>query len=150
MCVAAMLWATTASAQLVFSFTYTDVVNSTGTGYADPTFGAVRRDALQSATNSLGQGLHNNSSVAPDVWYYSDRFLTNRSGRHTDDLTFTGMNQLLMNAATVAGPGVRTLSPRELGILADLGYSVIPEPSTCGLICGADSLAGAVYRRRTA
>lgn len=303
--VAALLWATTASAQLVFTYTYADVVGATGTGYADPTHGAARRGSLEAAgvalanyftgynvtvnfnvtsenvnsgtlasagsgisfssdgfyksnvqkliqtntgtsdgtihwnffhnwdldddvapgafdykstamheilhamgfssgINSAGQGLQQNASGTSDVWYDFDRFLTNNSGSflvdstgfnfntslqstltggsangvffsganamaayggrvpiyspnpyedgssgsHTDDLTFTGGNQLMMNAATVAGPGVRTLSPLELGVLQDLGYSVIPEPSTYALIFGLAGLAVVVYRRR--
>lgn len=44
---------------------------------------------------------------------------------HLDDATFTGSNQKLMNAATDTGPGVRVLSPIELGILTDIGYLVV-------------------------
>lgn len=43
---------------------------------------------------------------------------------HLDDDTFTGDQQKLMNANTGTGPGVRTLSPIEIGILTDLGYTV--------------------------
>lgn len=46
------------------------------------------------------------------------------SGSHTDDNTFTGNNALLMNAATETGPGVRTLSAIEIGILMDLGFDL--------------------------
>lgn len=43
---------------------------------------------------------------------------------HLDDATFAGANQKLMNAAADTGPGVRTISPLELAILRDLGYTV--------------------------
>ena len=49
---------------------------------------------------------------------------------HLDDQTFTDNDltaknaKQLMNSATDPGPGVRTLSPIELGILKDLGYTV--------------------------
>ncbi|KRD07836.1 hypothetical protein ASE48_10420 [Mycobacterium sp. Root265] len=48
------------------------------------------------------------------------------SGSHTDDVTFAGENQLLMNARTDSGIGSRVLSPLEIGVLRDLGYTVVP------------------------
>ena len=48
------------------------------------------------------------------------------SGSHTDDQTFQGLDRLLMNAKVATGPGVRTLSAVEIGILRDLGYTVVP------------------------
>ena len=50
------------------------------------------------------------------------------STSHLDDETFTGSNTQLMNAVTDTGPGVRVLSPVELGILKDLGYTVTTSP----------------------
>lgn len=74
------------------------------------------------------------------------------SGSHTSDLYFTGSNQLLMNAATAQGLGVRTLSAIEMGILTDLGYtlnaSAVPEPSTYALLVGAAALGFVGWRRR--
>jgi hypothetical protein len=54
------------------------------------------------------------------------------SGSHTDDNTFTGGNALLMNAATETGPGVRTLSAIEIGILKDLGFNLTSSPGGSG------------------
>ncbi|MEH3139612.1 MAG: Ig-like domain-containing protein [Mycobacterium kyogaense] len=49
---------------------------------------------------------------------------------HLDDSTFTGANEKMMNARTDKGPGVRVLSPVEIGILRDLGYDVrTPAPA---------------------
>ncbi|MEZ0339234.1 Ig-like domain-containing protein [Mycobacterium sp. pV006] len=45
---------------------------------------------------------------------------------HLDDDTFTGEDEQLMNANSGKGPGVRVLSPIEIGILRDLGYTVFP------------------------
>ncbi|MGU3501788.1 Ig-like domain-containing protein [Mycobacterium sp. C31M] len=55
----------------------------------------------------------------PDPW--SD----GSSGSHTDDVTFAGDQQLLMNARTDSGLGVRVLSAMEIGVLRDLGYRVV-------------------------
>jgi len=44
---------------------------------------------------------------------------------HLDDATFTGANGQMMNATTDSGLGVRVLSPIELGILKDIGYTVV-------------------------
>jgi hypothetical protein len=43
---------------------------------------------------------------------------------HIDD-TFTGADHTLMGAFADPGPGVRILSPAEVGILRDLGYQVV-------------------------
>lgn len=74
---------------------------------------------------------------------------------HTDDYTFnqpSGMKaELLMNAMSGSGPGIRTLSPIELGILQDLGYLVmIPEPSMGGLVllAGMVGILFTVFRRK--
>lgn len=52
-------------------------------------------------------------------------FESGSSITHLDDATFTGANQQLMNAQTGTGLGVRVLSPIELGILKDIGYTVV-------------------------
>ena len=49
---------------------------------------------------------------------------------HLDDATFTGANEQMMNSRTGKGLSVRVLSPVEIGILKDLGYTVVtPQPS---------------------
>jgi hypothetical protein len=55
----------------------------------------------------------------PDPWEEGS------STSHLDDATFNGVSQKLMNAKTDTGPGVRILSPIELGILKDMGYTVV-------------------------
>lgn len=47
---------------------------------------------------------------------------------HLDDRRFTGTNKILMTAVSGTGRGVRVLSPVELGILSDIGYTVVPGP----------------------
>ncbi|MDX2108773.1 MAG: ribonuclease E [Verrucomicrobiota bacterium] len=144
---------------------------------------------FSSFISSTGQGAFNNDSGDPDFWNVFDQFLTNKtgtnlikpdfsfdttqlstltggpnngvffsgpnavsayggrvpiyspisyqegsSGSHTDDEVFTGINQLLMNSTASDGLGIRSLSAVELGMLKDIGYSVVPEPATVGFI----------------
>jgi hypothetical protein len=56
--------------------------------------------------------------------YMPNPWNSGSSTSHLDDTTFTGDDQKLMNARTGSGPGVRVLSPIEIGILRDLGYRV--------------------------
>lgn len=60
--------------------------------------------------------------------YTPDPWSSGSSGSHLDDDTFSGVYKLLMTAHVNAGPGVRVLSPIELGILEDMGYSVVLYP----------------------
>lgn len=71
------------------------------------------------------------------------------SGSHTDDLTFNGTSysNLLMNAATEMGPGLRTLSSYETGILQDIGYTIVPEPGSAAL-CLTGACAAYLFHRR--
>lgn len=50
------------------------------------------------------------------------------STSHLDDDTFTGSDTQMMNAFSDVGLGIRVLSPIELGILKDLGYTVTDSP----------------------
>lgn len=59
---------------------------------------------------------------SPDIWEEGS------SGSHLDDEFFTGEEALLMNAAANTGLGIRTLSPIEIGILQDIGFTAVPEP----------------------
>jgi hypothetical protein len=43
---------------------------------------------------------------------------------HLNDRVFAAGNRKLMNAQVASGLGIRVLSPVELGILADIGYTV--------------------------
>ena len=47
---------------------------------------------------------------------------------HLNDSSFVGANEKLMNSSVAAGPGVRKVSPVELGILKDLGYTISDTP----------------------
>ncbi|MDZ4265012.1 MAG: Ig-like domain-containing protein [Mycobacterium sp.] len=69
---------------------------------------------------------------------------------HLDDDTFTGANRLRMIAYSDPGPGIRVLSPVELGILKDLGYQVQSPPAAMAfvglLVLGSKRRKGKVSR----
>jgi hypothetical protein len=97
-----------------------------------------------SGTNSLAANSNNPIPIySPSTWE------SGSSGSHTADNYFTGANQLMMNAATNTGAGIRTLSLIEQGMLADMGYTLtaVPEPSTYALFFGVSAI-GAVWVRR--
>ena len=65
---------------------------------------------------------------SPNPWVGSS------SGSHLDDLFYT--DNLMMKAATPPGPGARTLTAFEKGMLEDLGYSLVgstPPPGPTAL-----------------
>jgi hypothetical protein len=79
--------------------------------------------------------------------YTPTTFREGSSMSHTDDNTFTGINDLMMNATVGTGPGVRTLSAIELGIFRDLGYASVPEPETVVWWAGLGLFGWAAGRR---
>ena len=58
--------------------------------------------------------------------YTPSTWAAGSSINHLNDAVFTGVNRKLMDAIVNTGLGVRALSGVELGILKDLGYTVIP------------------------
>lgn len=81
----------------------------------------------------------------PVFLYTPTTFEDGSSGSHLDD-EFTAYN-FIMEASTLEGPGIRTLSPAEIGILKDIGYTNIPEPSV-GLLAGLATSLLLIRRRR--
>lgn len=67
---------------------------------------------------------------APVPLYTPEPWREGSSATHLDDTTFDGVQQplMLMNAKTNPGPGIRELSPIEVGILRDLGYHAVLVP----------------------
>ena len=63
---------------------------------------------------------------------------------HLNDRVFGGANRKLMNAQVFSGLGIRVLSPVELAILADLGYTIAPQPGSAAL-----AFIGVFFLRRT-
>ncbi|MGB3010381.1 MAG: Ig-like domain-containing protein, partial [Mycobacterium sp.] len=62
---------------------------------------------------------------------------------HLNDRVF-GVSRTLMTAQVGSGRGIRVLSPIELGVLADLGYTVTPQPNGAML-----AFIGVFFLRRT-
>ena len=109
------------------------IVTSGGTkviGEADYRWNSANNSRLTGRSGGLFFGGKN----AVDAYgglvplYTPSEWQPGSSVTHLDDDTFTGSNAMLMNAATDTGPGIRVLSNVELGILRDLGYTVIATP----------------------
>ena len=104
-------------------------------------------------TNGVGGDVFFSGAAAMAVFggrvpiYSPEIYLAGSSLSHLDTDFFTS-DAYLMEHAVAAGLATRTLSSLELAILTDLGYSVIPEPSTYALLFGAGALALAGWRRR--
>lgn len=79
----------------------------------------------------------------PVPLYTPDPWEPGSSVSHLDDDTFVGRNSQLMNAISDSGTGVRVVSPIELAILQDIGYTVNSSASAF-LIVGF----GLIRRRR--
>lgn len=79
--------------------------------------------------------------------YTPTTFRPGSSMSHTDDTTFTGINDLMMNATAGTGAGIRTLSAIELGIFKDLGYASVPEPGAVVWWAGVGLFGWAAGRR---
>jgi Bacterial Ig domain len=65
----------------------------------------------------------------PVPLYTPDPWSPGSSMSHLDDDTFIGVYRQLMLAYEYPGRGIRVLSPVELGIMQDLGYSVVLYPA---------------------
>lgn len=66
--------------------------------------------------------------------YTPNSWKSGSSVTHLDDASFSGGDAQLMNAIVKTGPGIRTLSPVELGILADLGYVISSPQQTSAVL----------------
>lgn len=101
--------------------------------------------------NGLNAMLANGGNIVP--LYSPTTWSEGSSVSHLDTDFFTGANQQVMNhASTIAdGLDIRSLSPIELGVLQDIGYSLIavPEPGTMCLAAFGSIFAIAKRRRRS-
>ncbi|TDO14297.1 hypothetical protein EV580_2424 [Mycobacterium sp. BK086] len=74
---------------------------------------------------------YNNSPVplyTPNPWE------SGSSMSHLDDDTFVGSLEKLMNAASDTGLGVRVLSAAEIGIMKDLGYTMVSQSTGAAVL----------------
>jgi hypothetical protein len=85
--------------------------------------------------------------------YTPSTWASGSSVAHLNTTFFTGADKKLMNHSVSSGNAIRALSPIELGILEDIGYSLaiatVPEPSTwlMSLVaCGGVGIA--ILRKR--
>ncbi len=83
----------------------------------------------------------------PVPLYTPNPWESGSSMSHLDDNTYTGVNEKLMNAASDTGLGVRVLSPIEIAIMKDLGYTMVSASPTVAVLFIGLML---VRRRKTA
>ncbi len=107
------------------------IVTSTGTPVFD---GNTFKTAYNSNLTGGGGGLYfggENAKAAnggnPVKLYTPNPWESGSSMSHLDDYTFTGVLEKLMNATSDTGLGIRTLSPIEIGIMKDLGYTMVSQ-----------------------
>lgn len=156
----------TAMHELVHTFGFLSVIDSAGnntdpnwttfdsfivTSNGTPVIGNdyVFKTAYDNYLTGGGGGLYfgGPNAVAayggPVPIYTPNPWQSGSSMSHLRDSAFTGANAKLMNSASGTGLGVRTLSPVEIGILKDLGYTMVSEPPNAVLL-----FVGLVFLRR--
>lgn len=123
------------------------MVTATGTQVIPNTFSwnPIYNTNLTGGNGGLYFGGPNAVAVygGPVPLYTPNPWEAGSSVSHLDDDTFTGRNTQLMNAISDRGLGVRVVSPIELAILADIGYTV-NVPTSAVFILGF----GMIRRRR--
>lgn len=124
------------------------LINSTTKAYEGGTIltDGVGSDVYFSGANAMA------ANGGQRVHIYSPASYAEGSSLSHLDTSFYTSNAYLMEHAVSSGLATRTLSAIELGILADLGYSVtaVPEPASYAIAAGALALLLAWCRRRAA
>ncbi|HEX8295974.1 MAG TPA: PEP-CTERM sorting domain-containing protein [Chthoniobacteraceae bacterium] len=118
-------------------------------------FDTSKQSTLTSGgTNNPAQGVHFSGANAraanggaPVPIFSPTPYENGSSGSHLSD-TFYNTTDLLMEAATLPGQGPRSLSAIEIGILKDLGYTMVPEPGSLVLLGFASATILGLRRSR--
>ena len=136
------------------------IVDKNGNPVIDPSSFALNQstwDAASVGGASPADGLFFNGSFAvaanggqPLGLYSPNPWEGGSSSAHLDDQN-PALAGLMMLAATDTGPGARTLSAVEIGVLRDIGYTVaaVPEPESYAMMLAGLAMLGAIAKRRT-
>lgn len=162
--------------ELIHTLGFESFISSAGTGLGGGTTWSIFDQFLTDAAGNrlvTAGGVYNGGTIltddfGSDVYFSGPNAMAANGGQrvhifspstfrdgsslsHLDTDFFTS-STYIMEHAVGGGPGARTLSAIELGILADIGYSVaaIPEPATVAALAGATMLGFALWRRRAA
>ncbi|MCX2935242.1 Ig-like domain-containing protein [Mycobacterium pinniadriaticum] len=113
------------------------IVNSAGTSAFN---GDNWKTAFNSNLTGGNGGLYFGGANAvaayggPVPLYTPNPWESGSSMSHLNDKVFTGSMTQLMNAASDTGLGVRTLSAIEIGIMQDLGYTMVSQSSGAAVL----------------
>ncbi len=113
------------------------IVNKNGTSvFNGDTFNTTYNPNLTGGDTGLYFGGANAVAAygGPVPLYTPSPWESGSSMSHLDDDTFTGSMEKLMNAASDTGLGVRTLSAAEIGIMKDLGYTMVSQSAGAGVL----------------
>ncbi|NTY59440.1 Ig-like domain-containing protein [Mycolicibacterium sphagni] len=106
------------------------IVNKNGTSvFNGNTFNTAYNANLTGGDTGLYFGGANAVAAygGPVPLYTPSPWESGSSMSHLDDDTFTGVLEKLMNASSDTGVGVRILSPVEIAIMKDLGYTMVSQ-----------------------
>ncbi|WP_372740593.1 PEP-CTERM sorting domain-containing protein [Neptunomonas sp.] len=141
--------------EFLTSFDGTSIINPADNSLLAGTWDLARLSGDGDGTSGCGAGLQFNGANAvaanggsavqiysPTIWE------SGSSGSHLDDNCYTNpgnVSTYMMEAQTIDGLGVRTISALEVGMMRDIGYTnfgvqannTVPEPGTIYLMLGA-------------
>jgi hypothetical protein len=106
------------------------IVTSNGTSvFNGSTWNTAYNSRLTGGSGGLYFGGANAVAAygGPVPLYTPNPWESGSSMSHLDDDTFTGVLEKLMNASSDTGVGVRILSPVEIAIMKDLGYTMVSQ-----------------------
>jgi hypothetical protein len=113
------------------------IVTSNGTSvFTGSTWNTAYNSRLTGGSGGLYFGGANAVAAygGPVPRYTPNPWESGSSMSHLDDDTFTGVLEKLMNASSDTGVGVRILSPVEIAIMKDLGYTMVSQSAAGGVL----------------